>query len=98
MMIPWSCHVCSGKFDKYRGGVCARCKRSACLRHLNLIGFTKEQGPAKSEQIVCVNCIKAGETSAQLLQELLFRDCVDSQIGSLTRQVVSFMISQKLCR
>jgi hypothetical protein len=36
------------------------------MQHLKLVGYSIEQGPAQSEQIVCRNCVHAGEASRQL--------------------------------
>ena len=52
MIIPWSCHVCAKQFDKYAGGICAKCKKSTCLKHLKLFGYVKDQGPAKTSRLL----------------------------------------------
>jgi len=66
MIIPWTCHVCLQKFDKYRGGVCSRCKRATCSEHLKLVGYTSKDEPAKSEHICCSECVRPGETATRL--------------------------------
>jgi hypothetical protein len=81
MIIPWSCHVCSVKFDKYHGGVCAKCKKSTCLKHLKVVGYTTDQGPAQSEQIACVECIKPGETTVDLRKSLFSQNAWFRRLG-----------------
>lgn len=66
MILPWRCHVCAGEFDKYEGGVCARCKKVTCLQHLSLIDYEPAQGPARSEQITCANCVGPTEKASPL--------------------------------
>jgi hypothetical protein len=66
MIIPWSCHVCAKQFDKYAGGICSRCKKSTCLKHLKLVDYAAAEGPARPEQITCVNCVTTGESSTPL--------------------------------
>jgi len=61
MIVSWSCHICVKAFDKYDGGVCARCRKATCLDHLNLIDYEPLRGPARSEQIACANCLKPTE-------------------------------------
>ncbi len=66
MIVPWRCHVCASEFDKYDGGVCARCKRAACLDHLKLVGYEPARGPAQSEQIACADCLGPEEKAGPL--------------------------------
>ena len=66
MIAAWSCHICANKFDKYDGGVCARCTRAACIAHLKLVGYEAAQGPARSEQIACADCVKPEEKAGPL--------------------------------
>jgi len=66
MIVAWSCHVCATEFDKYDGGVCARCRRATCIEHLKLVGYEPAQGPARSEQISCGNCVKPTEKVSPL--------------------------------
>jgi len=42
MIIPWSCHVCSREFERNGGGICRRCNKATCLRHLKLVGYTRK--------------------------------------------------------
>jgi len=66
MIIAWSCHICAQEFDKYDGGLCARCKKATCLVHLSLIEYEPVQGPARSEQITCTNCVMPTEKASPL--------------------------------
>ena len=66
MIVSWSCHICAKEFDKYDGGVCARCNKSTCLGHLKLIDYEPVQGPARSEQIASANCVRPTEKASQL--------------------------------
>jgi len=66
MIVPWRCHICASDFDKYDGGVCARCRKAACLDHLRLVGYESAQGPARSEQIACASCVRADEQARRL--------------------------------
>jgi len=81
MIIPWSCHVCAKQFDKYAGGICAKCKKSTCLKHLKLVGYVKDQGPAKSEQITCVDCINPGEVWPQLRRSFFSKSAWVRRLG-----------------
>jgi hypothetical protein len=71
MIVPWSCHICSARFDKYDGGVCARCKKPTCLKHLKLVGYDKKQGAATPEQITCGECVRPEEKSRRFKKSLL---------------------------
>jgi hypothetical protein len=71
MIIPWCCHVCSEKFAKYEGDVCARCNKPTCAAHLKLVAYEKKQGPARPEQIACSRCVKPEERSRRFSKSLL---------------------------
>lgn len=51
--IPWRCHVCNTEHPVGAGGICQRCKRFACNRHLE----TVVTGDGK-EISVCATCLK----------------------------------------
>jgi hypothetical protein len=70
MIVPWTCHVCAASFEKYQGGICSRCNKSTCLKHLMLVNYAKAQGPAKAEQMVCADCVTPGEIAVRFRKSL----------------------------
>ena len=58
-IIPWKCHICSREFDTHRGGICFKCNRVTCKRHLRRIKNKDKKLKGSSDQIqyICVNCI-----------------------------------------
>jgi hypothetical protein len=83
MIIPWTCHVCAETFDKYHGGVCFKCNKSTCSKHLMLVGYAKGQGPAKWEQMVCTDCVKPGETAVRFRKSLFSKIAWIRRLGNL---------------
>lgn len=70
MIVVWSCHICAKEFNKYDGGVCERCKKATWVEHLSLIDYEPAQGPARSEQITCANCVRPTEKPGPLKKRL----------------------------
>ena len=92
MIFPWSCHVCAKQFDKYAGGICAKCKKSTCLKHLKLVGYVKDQGPARTEQITCVNCVRGWGSIDAVEEKFFFKDRLGAPSGTLKRRPAGFTI------
>lgn len=52
-IIPWKCHVCGKDFDVTCGGICSKCNKPACNKHLGKRIFSKAD-----QQRVCTQCRK----------------------------------------
>jgi len=37
-IIPWTCHICGGQFETRSGGICSKCNKATCRKHLKQIG------------------------------------------------------------
>jgi len=58
-IIPWTCHVCGGQFQTRGGGLCSRCNRATCRKHLEKI----ETKLRLESEWLCLNCINKGKTT-----------------------------------
>ena len=58
-IVPWKCHICQREFDTPRGGICSRCNKATCRKHLKQIGKKLEL----ETRWVCDNCISNDDKS-----------------------------------
>ncbi len=59
-IIPWKCHVCDSVFDVTSGGICSKCNKPTCNKHLGTRSFSK----IKRERI-CTKCRSEEPVEAQ---------------------------------
>ena len=63
--MQWRCGVCNSQNPVGSGGICTRCRKFACNRHLNTV-------LADEKKIkVCTSCLTAEDTVQKGLKGLL---------------------------
>jgi hypothetical protein len=69
-VVPWKCPICKREFDPTLAptgaGVCARCGRVMCRRHLKHL--VHDYDCSDNSCIVCDECLKQGERTESLRQ------------------------------
>lgn len=63
-VVPWKCHICRSEFDTPSGGICSRCNRSTCRKHLHQI----DQKTKLDVKWVCGNCLTTEEKKKRIVQ------------------------------
>ena len=63
--IQWRCGVCNAARPVGTGGICARCRKFACNRHLNVVLVDQKK------QNVCSSCLTADDTVQKGLRGML---------------------------
>ncbi|MDA8413534.1 MAG: hypothetical protein M0023_07045 [Desulfobacteraceae bacterium] len=65
--IQWRCGVCNSQNPVGSGGICVRCRKFACNRHLNVVS-------ADGKRIkVCDSCLTVGDEVQKGLKGILGR-------------------------
>jgi hypothetical protein len=67
-IIPFRCHQCGRQFDPDGGGICSKCNRLLCSRHLHGFLGSLVPNPWTGRELVCVACrqaTRAGEHGAR---------------------------------
>jgi hypothetical protein len=57
------CDACDYRFDLTHGGVCARCKRILCYRHLHGSWVHRIVSDVSGRETICVDCRRGREPS-----------------------------------
>jgi len=55
--VPWRCNVCNSEHPVGTGGICQRCRKFACNRHLETVLL--EEG---KKLAVCTTCLRPDDT------------------------------------
>jgi len=66
--IQWRCGVCNAARPVGTGGICVRCRKFACSRHLNRIA-----GDGEKREQVCSACLTGDDRVEKGLRSLLGR-------------------------
>ena len=66
--VQWRCGVCNAAKPVGTGGICVRCKKFACNRHINTVLVDE-----KKRERVCSACLTAGDKVVKGLRGMLDR-------------------------
>ena len=68
--MQWRCGVCNSQHSVGTGGICVRCRKFACNRHLQTV-LVEEQG--KRRERVCSSCLTSADNVEKGLRGMLGR-------------------------
>jgi hypothetical protein len=58
--IQWRCGVCNSPKPVGTGGICSRCKKFACNRHLSTVLFNEKKIKVCSSCLICEDKVVKG--------------------------------------
>jgi hypothetical protein len=56
IVTPFECAKCGFRFTSQGGGICSRCRRPFCSKHIEFI--KSDSAKAQIDEAVCLDCLK----------------------------------------